>query len=380
MVTRSLRSLALRNIRIAATIYVLLILVGTHWPKLHLGTGMSATDKLMHFIGFGLIVIAFWLAQWFTRWWSLLVAGAVFTIADEISQSAFSYGRVFSFADLAAGLLGVLLGVAIVHAFSPVGGRLARAGRERWLDASASLLARGAPWMIIITGGTLGVLVGGVGLVLIDGNYPQPNPSRAMILGAVLGGFVFGFWCFESGLRREAKLIASQKRCPGCGKRNDGSEETLDSVSCTACGRAFEPGQWEALSIHARDAIVSSIFMPVLCAGLFLIFVLVAIVSSNFLLPRILTASSMAEFITSWRALGFESQGVVDLLIFGLVAACTIRAIRRRVAARIDAQSESCVSCGQSLQGVPQGDEGVGRCPECGSSFRRIETDVSSVQ
>jgi VanZ family protein/ribosomal protein L37AE/L43A len=374
VVSGSLRAIALRNIRIAAILYVLLILVGTHWPKLDLGAGISPADKLMHFIGFGLIVIAFWLAQWFTRWWTLLIAGMLFTMLDEVSQATISYGRVFSAADIVAGLMGVVVAVSLVHAFSPVGGQLARAGRARWIDAASSLLARHTPWMVILTGGALGVMIGAWGLLVIDGYYPRPNGARALLMGAALGGFVLAFWCFETGLRREATMIDEQHRCRGCARRKVDLEEHA-SGTCEQCGRPFEPSEWDTPALHARDAMVSSLFTPVLRAGvLLLVLAMIGLV----LLP-LRGMSGLMDLDVRWRALGFESQGVIDLMILGLVVAWTIRSVRLKVGARLDDQGDSCISCGQGLEGVPLR-SGVGRCPECGSSFRRLETDVSSPQ
>jgi VanZ family protein len=374
VVSGSLRALAIRNIRIAATLYVLLILVGTHWPRLDLGSGISPADKLMHFIGFGLIVIAFWLAQWFTRWWTLLIAGSLFAILDEVSQATLSYGRVFSVADVVAGLLGVVVAVALVHAFGPIGGSLARAGRDRWVDAASSLLSRGTPWLIILTAGALGVMIGAWGLLFIDGFYPRPNGARALLMGAALGGFVLAFWCFETGLRREVALIAEQHRCHWCGHRM-GDLKEHPSHGCEQCGRPIAPGAWDISSLYARDALLSSLFIPILRAGVVLL--VLALVGLVLLFMR--DRPWMIDFNVWWRALGYESQGVIDLMLLGLVVAWTIRSVRRRVAVRLDDQGDSCISCGHGLEGVPLR-SGVGRCPECGSSFHRLETGVSFAQ
>ena len=369
-----LHRLALRNIRIVATLYLLVLIVATHWPKLRIVAGDAPIDKLMHFAGFGLAAVAVYLAQWCVRWWVLLVVMLAFTLLDEITQSTLSYGRVFSFADIVAGWLGVVVVVALVHGFRPVGGRQARKRRQLWIDGAASLLARPAPWMIICMSGALGAMVGGVLLITLDSIYPRPHPNRAMLMGALVGGLGLAHWTFEVGLRRELRLIRSERRCGGCGAGQDPKDHPSDGmVCCSSCERRTPSIDWELPTSLSQGLLIHAIFRPLLIAGICLL-VLVAGWGS---LLGVRDQPLIIDFEVWWRQLGYESQGVVDLTVGGLLVAGVISAFRGRLARAVDRQDVRCLACGQDLNGVPSHD-GHGRCPECGERFSESESDVCS--
>lgn len=369
-----LRASALRYIRVAAIAYLLLIIVGTHWPRLDLSMGMPASDKLMHFIAFGLAVIAFWMACWFTRVWSLFLAGSAFVVLDEISQGLFAYGRHFSVADVIAGLLGVIVAVAVVYACAPVGGPLARRTRERWVDTAASLLARPGPWTILLCSGALGVLVGGVGLMLVDSIFPVPNPVGSFQIGAFIGSVSLVAWSLEMGLRHESPKIDSGGYCRSCGYQTGAAGVSGELESCPECGRRFTRNEWITVPFCGRDALLKALFVPILRS--LVVWVVIYCVLVVFFTLEWARFSSFQLF-TVLRDMGFESQRVIDLMIFGLLAAWTIRSIRKRVANRVDRQWAQCVACGHSLQGIPC-QSGRGQCPECGVLFQEPESVVSS--
>ena len=372
MMSDPLRRSALRHVQIAVCAYLLILIVATHWPKLEVNPVGAPIDKLLHFLAFGLMTIALSFAQWFTRWWTLLLAAAVFTILDELTQSLFSTGRHFSMADAAAGWMGVIVAVALVQAFGPVGGPGARERRERWIDAAASLLARPAPWLLIGISGALGVLVGGFVLLLLDGFYPRPHPARALIMGGVLGGAALSHWAFEVGVRRETLLLQKQHRCRGCGRGFNKEERAADRPRCPHCGRLADPADWEPLVPLSRDVLVSAIFRPTLIAG-------VLLVLFGVLWLSLLFARDWLAIPAWWDQLGIGAQGVVDLSVVGLLAAATLRVVRTRLALQIDAQASRCLACGQDLTGVPM-ENGLGRCPECGGRFRGEQSAVCSSQ
>ena len=60
------RRLALRHFRIVSSIYLLALIVGTHWPRLELSGPSGAFDKLIHFFAFGLMIFCFWICNWVT--------------------------------------------------------------------------------------------------------------------------------------------------------------------------------------------------------------------------------------------------------------------------------------------------------------------------
>ena len=114
----SLHRLAVRNIRLVAGFYLLVLIVMTHWPKLQIVTDGQPIDKLMHFIGFGLAACAVHVAQWCVRWWVLLLVMFGFTFLDEVTQATLSIGRVYSFADIVVITHAVVYSIADSVAYS----------------------------------------------------------------------------------------------------------------------------------------------------------------------------------------------------------------------------------------------------------------------
>jgi VanZ family protein len=366
-----LRRLALRNIRIVASFYLLLLIVATHWPKLRVNVGDSEIDKLMHFFGFGFVVFALYLSRWITSWWLLLLVGAAFAWLDEITQSTLTYGRTYSFADVAAGWLGVLVMTSFVVAFRPRPGSGARERYERWTNVSASLLARGPAWAMLVASGLAGGCIGGYLLYTADSFFIRPNPGRAIIIGVIFGGLVTVHWIFEILLRRERRLIESQRRCPGCGRCADESDHT--PFDCPVCAQALSEDCWSPLPMVSFGRLSRTMFLPLLLAGLFIL----AFNIGRSVVLMVWDQPQLASFDIWWRRLGFEEQGITDLTIFGLFAAWIVGVTLSQIGRMLDEQGASCVACGQDLQGVPDLD-GLGRCPECGGRFRRPESVVCS--
>ena len=157
-----LRARALFHLRVVSAVYIVVLLAGTHWPRLDLSGPTGASDKLLHFLGFGVLILAIRLAGWGVGFWVLFIWGALATVLIEFTQSLLPIGRHYSTHDIVAGMLGVVVAGAIVSAARPMGGPRARSLHERWMATSWSLLARPTPCMIILVTGSLGVLVGGL--------------------------------------------------------------------------------------------------------------------------------------------------------------------------------------------------------------------------
>ena len=366
-----LRRQALRYIRVASCLYLLLLIVVTHWPKLRVNVGDSEIDKLMHFFGFGFVVFALFLSRWVTIWWQLLLVGFAFAWADEITQSTLTYGRVYSFADVFAGWLGVLVMTCFVAACRPRPGVGALERHDRWIDVSASLLSRFRNWCLLFASGMLGGIAGGYLLYILDGFFIRPNPGRAIIIGLIFGGLVSVHWTFEILIRRERRMIQLERRCPECGRRSDDSDRT--PFNCPVCDRGLSDDCWEPLPMISFGRLSRTMFLPLLLGGLFIL----AFNIGRSVLLMVWNEPQLASFEIWWRRLGFEEQGITDLTIFGLFAAWILGVTLSQIARTLDRQGASCVACGQDLQGVPDS-EGLGRCPECGGRFRRPESVVCS--
>ena len=359
-----LHRLAVRNIRFVTAVYLLAIIVATHWPKLRLNIGDSPYDKLMHFFGFGIAVGLVHASLWIRSWWGLLVFGFLFTYLDEVTQSTLTYGRTYSFPDIVAGWLGVSVMVMLILAIRPTGGHLARSRRRAWLDASASLLSRPNTWMILGCSGALGLMVGSVTLLLLDSLFVRPQPARALVIGAVFGFILAAHWTFEVGHRRERGRIATERRCRGCGHRH--AEAAADEPdACMACDRAVQPDDWDPPVEIARPQLLKALFLPALFGGLALFLIMFGWLFVNVIRTRLATVDTL----NWWAGLGLESQGVIDLTFGGLVFAWLVWMARRRIARLLDASAGTCIACGHDLTGVPLRSS-CGHCPECGVRFR----------
>ena len=364
----------LRHLRTVAGLYLLVLVVMTHWPRLQVVSGDAPVDKLMHFVGFGFAAAAVFLARWCVRWWLLLPVMFGFTLLDEITQSMFSTGRVYSFADVVAGWMGVVTVVALVQSFRPLGGTPSLRRRTRWLEGAVSLLARPGPWLLICLAGVIGAIAGGYALVSLDGIFPRPHPGRAVLMGALVGGLGLAHWVFEVGHRRELRGIREERRCHGCGfPRGPDAQSSGQVVDCPQCGRSSRTLEWEPCAPLSRSLLIHAAFRPLLVSGLALL-LLLALWGG---LIGLRDYPAVISFDLWWRQLGYESQGVVDLAVGGLLAALTIDGFRRRVALAVDRQASRCLACGQDLNGVPISC-GQGRCPECGVPFSVDQSDVCS--
>ena len=169
-----LRDRALFHLRVVSVVYILLLLAGTHWPRLDLSGPTGASDKLLHFLGFGVLILAIRLAGWGTGFWVLCVWGAFATVFIEFTQSLLPIGRHYSNQDIAAGMLGVVVAGLICTALRPMGGPQARRLYECWMATNWSLLARPTPCMIILVTAALGVLVGGLLSIPLQGLVWRP--------------------------------------------------------------------------------------------------------------------------------------------------------------------------------------------------------------
>jgi len=136
---------ARRAWQIALVAYIVPITVATHWPRLGFG-GAGFVDKIVHFVGFGVLAWLFMNAALFRRPVQNLALGVFWVYFDEITQAIEILGRTFSWYDLAAGWLGCAV-VGLLW----FGMRLrSRSGTdERLADLTAERLvfARGVEWL-----------------------------------------------------------------------------------------------------------------------------------------------------------------------------------------------------------------------------------------
>jgi len=111
--------LSIRLWRAAFAVYVLALLVLTHWPRLNPPGAQAGSDKVAHFVAYALwtwLAIGAGLFGPRTSRRNLLLAAALaaaWSALDETSQLIPIFDRQFSVLDMAANLGGVLAASAL---------------------------------------------------------------------------------------------------------------------------------------------------------------------------------------------------------------------------------------------------------------------------
>ena len=135
------RRLALRHLRAVSIIYLIVLIVGMHWPRLDMGGPAGSFDKLIHFYAFGLMVFCFWISGWVTGFFPLVGIGIGVCFLIEITQATLSVGRTYSLHDVEAGVMGVIGFAAMIQALGPVHAVRGEEIRTLWARISFSLIA-----------------------------------------------------------------------------------------------------------------------------------------------------------------------------------------------------------------------------------------------
>ena len=294
------RRLALRHFRIVSSIYLLALIVGTHWPRLELSGPGGSFDKLIHFFAFGLMIFCFWISHWVTGIRSLFILGVGICFLIEITQATLSAGRVHSLHDIEAGALGVVAFIAMIAALRPLPGSAVENVRSLWIRISYSLTARPGPCLVILTTGSIGVLIGGMLAITIDflilssQGIAGSNAMAALMLGGLSFGIPAILLSFRSGFRFEAKRLGR-----------------IDDLAC--------------LERWFRGTVVTCLLPALL---------LLAAMSSSLLVFELLIWGSLKSLAVV-EPLVFDDQGLLFCLIMVLSVALYLRLLMRALARRV---------------------------------------------
>jgi len=299
------RRLALRHFRIVSVVYLLALIVGTHWPRLELSGPSGAFDKLIHFFAFGLMIFCFWICNWVTGSVRLVIVGIGVCFLIEITQATLSVGRVYSLHDVEAGTMGVVAFVIMIAALRPLPGAAVEEVRRLWIRIAFSLTSRPGACLVILTSGSIGVLMGGLLAITIDFmilRYQGIEGSNAMA-ALMLGGMSFGIpamlLSFRSGFRFEMKRLRH-----------------TDDLAC--------------LKGWFRETVISSLIPALL---------LCAVLSSCFVFFRfILLQLQIWERVRSSSFPGvflFDDQGTILFFIVTLAIAVYLRRLMMSLARRV---------------------------------------------
>lgn len=343
--------------RTAAIGAILVLLIGTHIPRLAIGPDEDGPDKLMHLAAFATIAM---LVRVATPGRSILFAGAFalgLAFFDEITQELPGLNRSFDPLDLVADGGGIAVALAWCVALGPPrrGPDWFREAYRRRVAGYRLLLSSFANWLHLAVAGVLGAMIGGV-LLAVAGRNPVVGPITMTVVGAETGLVAGVIGALEIGRRHAAARLDAERRCLRCLR-----PEVAPGDRC-ACGELAVEADVERRVAPRRLLIPTAITL--LVASAILIGGYLAVQGLRYRLVR------PWPVFTWYDHLSVADAMALDAIILGLVAAAAV-GITRRIAARCaDREGVRCLRCGHDLQGTPD-ERGIGRCPECGTTFRR---------
>ncbi|MGI9013075.1 MAG: hypothetical protein ACR2GY_02375 [Phycisphaerales bacterium] len=371
--------------RIMFVVYATALTVGTHWPRLDLGTEeYPATDKMLHLYAFAGLATLLWWTGWLKqlRWLFPLVF--VWILADEITQSLAILERTFSWADVIAGALGSIVAWAWLWALRDVGKQPNRERLAMQRLAFQSLFANCTPlpasraaWLLFVVAG-----VGtGLGLILF---WPiviarLPNPLPGLVYGISMSAFAgVGMLLFQRIWNARLQLLRAQRICHqcGCAVRQDAAG---GMSRCESCHAHHHSGTWLTPPAPRAGQVKQMAWLPVVSGLAVLatgaVIAVVAVRAYADLIANQALASGAIRATRFMVRLGTDFTVAIDLAILLLALAAVVRMYRVRLAAWHDAQSSVCRQCRYDLSATAVDDQQLGRCPECGTPFARRASD-----
>ena len=300
------RRKAERNLRVVFWIYTVLLLAGTHYPKLQIGTPGDSPDKLIHFAAFGGWSMLFWLTGYVRSMFLVMVIGVLFGFLDEATQAIPGLGRTFDLGDVLANSMGAIIIPAWIHVFRPtnVPGEVVRVRDMRRSMALHRLLASPANLVHLGLAGALGSMMIGVLMIVVLGRTETVGPVTSAIIGAGIGSGVGVIIGTVIGFQAMLHRVNLQENGPG---------------STPPSGPAWRGGNGQRLIIRWVVIGLSVVVAVGLAAWLLGMFI-----------PR------AGVILNRYQAWGVNMAVVVDIGFFGGLAAWIGRRIRVDLA-RLDA-------------------------------------------
>lgn len=301
-------------------LYFILLTVGTHWPRLTIGTGTGPPpDKILHLFAFGGLTLLLWQCRLIKNKWLLGLIVTAWVVFDEISQSLPILKRETSWEDIVAGCAGIVCAVLLLWSTSPMRGHAAQIRRQLFHDLVDTKLATFGGWFRLGTRAIFdGIIAAIVSLMLILQTNKDPFIT---VLIAYSAGFIFGVY---------DAMIAWWVE----------PEKALNSRLKKWKHGLKSPWSW------------------VLAILITVITFLIATKSPLDQLPDPL--ETVARIV----------------LLFPLLA-IFIRELRRHSAIRFAREPLKCVKCGYNLRGHYFSNSST-VCPECGTQFARLHSDADT--
>ena len=344
---------SLRWRRGMAVLSILILLAGTHYPKLVIGAPGDGPDKLLHFLAFAAVTVMVRISGLASTGRMAVFMILALAIFDEVTQEIPGLGRSFDPLDLVADACGVLVATAWIAALSP--SRTApdwfKARERRTLASFRLLLATANNWLQLGVATALGAMIGGT-LLGVVGRNPVIGPVTMVVVGAAAGSIAGLIAALEAGRRHADARIRREERCLHCLVAKGGDP-------CACCGTRGETVIDRVIPAR-RSAFIATGWSIVAAVGIAFFYLLALSLSS--------ASPAIGSMIRRYDALGINFEMMVDATILGFVGAFVVHRSRRRLARIASRLGVECLRCRQDLRGLSISD-GAGRCPECGEEF-----------
>lgn len=351
--------------RITLTVYATALTIGTHWPRLELGTeSVPVSDKLLHMAAFGGLTLLLWQAWIVRRLLPLFLFGVGWAVLDELTQAIPGLGRTVSPLDITASGVGVFIVVAVLWAAGPVGGARSRLASRRQFWSIEEALAPPRSVVLVGLGALAGSALGAVTGWLIFQMPRVERPADGLLGGAVVGAAVGGHAVVE--ILRNRFLRRAPRRCFEC----DADAASVDfelhgSGPCPGCRRSLHAAQWDRLP-PLRHLTVSRVLL-----GAVVVMIVVVVATFGVSLAMLalrLRVPSIGNLDEAYRQLSFDMKLVMELPWIVALGAIAVRIVRRLLARAVDQGHQRCLACGHDLSETPlHGGRGI--CGECGALF-----------
>lgn len=366
--------------RLVFVVYALALTLATHWPSLELGTeAQPAPDKILHMLAFGGFALLLWRTRWLGAAWMVCFVALAWAALDEVTQALPILQRTFSWLDIFASGLGVLLAVVWIWALGPIGGPANRARLAFGAYVLGDQFVRLRTWIVALAAAGIGAVVMAVVMWMLlrwAFGFPYYSVLATLIVAGVLGAVAATHLTLAAMYRRQAFALKGMQPCFECGGSCcDVAFDEFGRGRCPSCHARIHRGQWrEPMDLPLTAALRGAPSAALTAIGLF--FVAVFIYGIVLGLSDRLTVAG--QLLHLWQRLTPDMQVALDLAGIALILGVAVRLYRFRQAQLHDRQHVQCRCCNHDLRGTPL-ERGLGRCGECGTPFVRFPHQPEAV-
>ena len=343
--------------RTAAVLAILVLLVGTHIPRLELGPPHDGPDKILHFFAFAVIAVLLRISDLGRTAMRTGLIAISLAVLDEITQELPGLNRSFDPMDLVADVAGTITALTWCAALAPTrrGSPGHRLRQIRRLAGLRLLLSSPMNWVHVATGGVLGAMLVGVFLG-VAGRNPIIGPITMVVVGAITGFVAAAVLVVEAGCRHSIRRLDRERRCLSC------LRSTPPGGECERCDGRYLPAP-------AGPGVTDRGMLLKTSISVFVLSLLIVVVYFG-AMSGLAGAGSpgLQRMVTWYDGLSTSMSMALDATVLGISSALIVGSSRRRSAIAGEQEGILCLACGHDLQGTPHGADG-GRCPECGTDF-----------